>query len=122
MTGAEALLKDGLRALFCIGLTQEFFSLPQAEVPPLAAALTAAFDDLEGRFGVKVLGTFDDDLLQVGVATGYPFISYILAAVPDMKAAVEVTNLLRSPYGDHRLARYFRMEARMGHELFFGTK
>lgn len=122
MSTVDHLLDKGLQALFCIGITQEFFNAPNDEIAGIGAAIFAAFDDLEGRFGVKVLGTFDDDLLQCGATPEFPWISYILAEIPDATAAVEVTNLLRTPYKDHRLVKYLRIEARIGHPLFFGTK
>lgn len=121
MSAFGELTGGRLRALFCIGLTQEFFSLPPSDIPAVGGALKAAFDDLAGRFGVRVIGTFDDDLTQVGVTTGFPWTAYILAEVPDLDAVIEVTNLLRGPCGDAKLFRYFRIEARLGHELFFGT-
>jgi hypothetical protein len=122
MTTVESLLKDGLRTLFCFGLTQEFFNADTETRNAVGAAIKDAFDDLEGRFGVKVLGTYDDDLLQCGPTPAFPWISYILADVPDMEAAVAVTNLVRTPFRDHRLVKYMRVEARMGHKLFFGNR
>lgn len=122
MTTVKDLTKDGLRALFVIGITQEFFNLPRAELREVGAAITAAFDGLERRFGVKVLGTFDDDLLQVGLTRGYPYISYILAEIPNLEAAIEVTNLVRTPYKDGRLVKYITIDARIGHKLFFGNE
>ena len=118
----EDLLGEGLRALFCIGINDDFFRAPPEEKKVVGAALVAAFDDLEGRFGVKVLGTFDDDLLQCGTAQGFPYISYILAEIPDFEAAVAVTNCLREPAGDSILSRYVTIQSRIGHPLFFGAK
>jgi hypothetical protein len=122
MTGIKDLTKDGLRALFVIGITQEFFNLPSVELKNVGAAIKDAFSGLEKRFGVKVLGTFDDDLLQVGLTRGYPYISYILADVPSLESAIEVTNLVRTSYGDGRLVKYITIDARIGHPLFFGNE
>ena len=122
MTTVQDLTKDGLRAMFAIGINQDFFAAPSAELAEIGAAIKAAFADLGGRFGVKVLGTFDDDLLQVGMSRGYPFISYILAEIPNLEAAIEVTNLIRTPFKDGRLAKYLTIDARIGHPLFFGTE
>lgn len=122
MTTVDSLLKDGKRALFCFGLTQEFFNADNDTRAAVGAAIAAAFDNLEGRFGVKVLGTFDDDLLQCGPTPAFPWISYILADVPDLESAVAITNLVRTPFRDHRIVKYMRVEARVGHPLFFGTR
>jgi len=118
----DDLTKDGIRALFCIGLTQEFFSAEGSVKAEVGKTLVSAFGDLEKRFGVKVLGTFDDDLLQAGTTRGYPWLSYILADIPDLKAAIEVTNLMRTPIGSVTLQKYLTIDTRLGHPLFFGAK
>ena len=92
MTTVQDLTKDGLRALFAVGVTQDFFTADSAELGEIGAAIKEAFRDLNERFGVKVLGTFDDDLLQCGESRGYPWISYILAEIPNLEAAIAVTN------------------------------
>ncbi|MDT0682019.1 hypothetical protein RM543_04930 [Roseicyclus sp. F158] len=118
----EDLVGKGLRALFCIEIKEDFFRAKPEEVREIGAALKEAFADLEGRFGVKVLGTFDDDLVQCGAGNGFPFISYILADIPDFEASVAVTNLLRTPFKGSRLNQYMSMQTRVGHPLFFGTE
>lgn len=118
----EDLTGNGLRALFCIGINDDFFRASGEEKKVVGGALKEAFDDLEGRFGVKVLGTLDDDLLQCGVGHDYPYISYILADIPDFEAAVAVTNQVREKAGESLLSRYVTIQTRIGHPLFFGTK
>lgn len=112
-----------VRVLFCIGVLPEFFAAGRAEREAALAAMPPAFDDLSGRFGLTVLGTFDDDRLMVGPSTEWPWTSYILADAPGLDAAVALCNVLReTPVGDeHRLWRYLRIEARIGRELFFGN-
>lgn len=118
---AEKLLKDGLRALFVFSITDLFFQEKADDEKDLGAALQTVYSDLEGRFGIKVLGTLDDDLLQVGPTRNAP-ISYILAEVPNVEAVIAVTNLIRTRFKGAKLARYLTVEARVGHPLFFGTK
>jgi hypothetical protein len=50
--------KEGqpLRVLFWFGVTQTLFDSEPSVLPKVIQGMTAAFDDLEGRFGVKVLG------------------------------------------------------------------
>lgn len=113
---------DPLRVLFCIGVLPAFFDAGGEERHAAMAAIPGAFDDLAGRFGVRVLGTFDDDRLMVGPSSAWPWTSYILADAPGLDAVAAVCDVMRSTeVGDARLWRYLRIEARVGRELFFGT-
>lgn len=109
-----------IRVLFCIGITQSFFDLPVERIPEVFDAFKTAFGKLEERFGVKVLGTLDDDRVQVGQsAAGWPFTSYIMADVPDLDAVVKVCDQLRSTrVGDGLLWRYARIDTRIGRPVF----
>lgn len=105
-----------------MGVSPEFFSADNAHRKLVFDALKEQFDDLKGRFGVTVLGTFDDDRLMVGPSLQWPWTCYILADVPDLAAAIAVCNILReSNVGSDKLWRYLRIEARVGRPLFFGT-
>lgn len=111
---------SGTRALFAFGLTQDFFSEDRARIPAIMDALKAGFADLDVRFGVRVLGTLDDDELMVGAADTWPWTCYILAELPNREAATKVCNLLREiEIGDARLWKYLKIEARLGRPLFF---
>jgi hypothetical protein len=123
MTDYREKANAALRVLFCIGVAQTFFDEEAAGLADLVASIKAAFDDLEGRFGVTVIGTLDDDQLMVGQAPVAPWTAYILADAPDLEAVVAVCNIVRDwPVGKHRLWRYLRIEARVGRELFFATR
>jgi hypothetical protein len=112
-----------LRVLFCIGVTQSFFDEEGARVGPIVQAIQGAFADLGGRFGVRVLGTMDDDELMVGSSAAWPWTCYILADAPDLDAVTAVCNLVReSEVAEHRLWRYMKIEARVGRPLFFGNE
>ena len=116
--------KEGtaLRVLFCFGVTQSFFDADPAGVPAIVKAITEAFADLRGRFGVEVLGTMDDDELIVGASTAWPWTAYVLADVPDLATVAKVTNVLREAEVDgSRLWKYLRVEARVGRPLFFAN-
>ncbi len=117
--------KEGraLRVLFCFGVTQSFFEAEPSSVPRIAAAITEAFADLGSRFGVRVLGTMDDDELQVGASVVWPWTAYVLADVPDLETVTRVTNLLReTEVEEARLWKYLRVEARVGRPLFFANE
>lgn len=109
-----------IRVLFCIGISQSFFDLPVDRIPEAFAAFKTAFSGLEERFGIKVLGTLDDDRVQVGQSSaGWPFTSYIMADVPDLDAVVKVCDQLRTtPVGDGLLWRYARIDTRIGRPVF----
>ncbi len=114
---------SALRVLFCFGVTQSFFDADPASVPAIAKTITDAFADLGGRFGIRVLGTMDDDELQVGASIVWPWTAYVLADVPDIETVTKVTNLLRETEVDgSRLWKYMRVEARIGRPLFFGNE
>ena len=112
-----------LRVLFCFGVSQSFFEEDSARVPELAGAITKAFEDLSGRYGVRVLGTMDDDELMVGPSVVWPWTAYILADAPSLDAVTAVCNILReTEVGPGKLWRYMRVEARVGRPLFFGNE
>lgn len=112
-----------LRSLVCIGVTEAFFSADEEERTAVFHATRAAFDDMPGRFGVKVLGTFDDDTLQIGPSIGFPWTCYLLLEVPSYDAATAITDAFRhTPVGDRQLWRYYKVEARLGRALFFGEE
>jgi hypothetical protein len=113
---------ESLRVLFRIGVSQTFFEEEAGRLPELIPAITDAFDDLGGRFGIEVLGTIDDDELMVGPSSSWPWTAYILADAPSVDAVVAVCNIVRETgVGPHRLWRYLRIEARVGRKLFFGN-
>lgn len=111
-----------IRVLFNIGVLPPFFESPAADREAAMAAIPPAFEDLSGRFGITVLGTFDDDRLMVGPSTDYPWTCCILADVPDLDTAIALCDVIRTTeVGEHRLWRYLKIEARVGRELFFGN-
>ncbi len=115
--------EKSLRVLFCFGVSQSFFEECSAKVPELADAITKAFEDLSGRFGLRVLGTMDDDELMVGPSSVWPWTAYILADAPSLEAVTAVCNILReTEIGTDRLWKYMRVEARVGRPLFFGNE
>lgn len=115
-------MPDKLRVLFCLGVlpaTLEADGQVQAEIMEV---LKTTFADLKGDLGVEVLGTMDDDQLQVGPSTAFPWTAYILADAPDLASVVAVCDLLRqteAPAG--KLWRYLKIEARVGRPLFFAN-
>jgi hypothetical protein len=113
--------KATILTLFCFGVLPDFFQADTATRKQVFDILVTAYADLRGRFGVKVLGTMDDDRSVVGPTMGWPWTCYILAEVPDQAAVTAVCNILREfKIGESLLWRYLKVEARTGRELFFG--
>ena len=114
---------DPFRALFCIGVGASYFEATKDEREEVLAALKEAFADLEGRFGMTVLGTLDDDRFRLVPSAGWPWTAYILADVPGVDTVVAVLNVIRqTTIGEGTLSRYIYMEARVGRKLFFANR
>lgn len=112
---------EPVRALICIGVRDPFFAADATERKLVFDATKAAFSDLRGRFGVEVIGTFDDDTLQVGPSSAAPWTAYILLDAPGYPEVRAITNIIReTPVGDHLMWHYYKVEARIGRSLFFG--
>ncbi|WP_028936185.1 hypothetical protein [Pseudonocardia spinosispora] len=115
--------RKAIRTLFCIGVRDAFFATDAAERALVIDESRRAFADLAGRFGVRVLGTMDDDEVMVGPSTTFPWTAYILADIPDYATAARVCSILRDhPVGEVRLWHYFTIQARLGRPLFFGNE
>jgi hypothetical protein len=118
--GYRADESQGLRVLLCMAVTQTMCDEEQEKLPEIFAKVEEAFRDLEGRFGLRVLGTFDDDQIMIGSSTGWPWTAYVLADAPDYPSIVKACNVIRETLvGPHRLWRYLRLEARVGRRLVF---
>jgi len=118
-------MADGtLRVLFCIGVNPAFFDAGADERQDAFETIKSAFANLGERFGLRVLGTMDDDQTMVGSSSTWPWTCYILADAPDLDAVAGVCNLLRATTlaSGATLWKYLKIEARVGRELFFGNE
>lgn len=109
-----------MRALFCIGINQNFFDATPEEAKAVWLATGQLLNGIEAIPGVRVLGNIDDDQAMVGPSTGWPWTCYVLADVPDIAAVHAACNLLRTTVvgeGPCKLWKYARIEARTGREL-----
>jgi hypothetical protein len=109
-----------LRVLFAFGLTQDFFAEDPARIPAIMEALKSGFANLEERFGVRVLGTLDDDETMVGATPTWPWTCYVLAEARERASVTAVCGLVRELKADGvPLWKYLKVEARLGRPLFF---
>ncbi|MCA6215962.1 IacB protein [Ideonella sp. B7] len=109
-----------MRALFCIGINQNFFDAAPDEAKAVWLACGELFNGIAELPGVTVLGNIDDDLSMVGPSTSWPWTCYILADVPDIQTVHAACNLLRTVVvgeGPYKLWKYAKIEARVGREL-----
>ncbi len=110
--------KSKIRVLFCIAVSQNFFDLPESEIPSVLKVYSKVFSDIANLPGLSVVGTFDDDRVMVGASSGWPWTSYILADVDALDTAIAACNLFRTtPVAGGRMWKYGRIEARIGREL-----
>lgn len=112
-------MADPLRVLFCMGINQNFFDLPKAQIGTVWTAFAGMLRDMEDMDGVTVLGNMDDDAHVVGPSDGWPWTCYVLADVRDQETVKSACNLFRTTMVDeeHALWRYAKIEARMGRAL-----
>lgn len=115
----EATVKEPLRVMFCIGVTQNFFDLPPTRIKAIWEGYVAMMDQLNTMEGVSIIGTMDDDRLMVGTSYSWPWTSYILADVVDYDTVVAGCNLFRTIKisEDEFLWKYGRIEARVGRKF-----
>ena len=108
------------RVLFCIGVNQNFMDATATEMGEVWQAFSAMLKGIYQLSQVNVLGIMDDDRLQVGPSSSFPWTAYIMADVPDFKSGISACDFFRStPVGDgtYKLWKYCKVEARIGREL-----
>ncbi|MBX2857800.1 MAG: hypothetical protein KTR17_03980 [Cellvibrionaceae bacterium] len=64
--------QDTYRAMFCIGVHQNFMDAPKAVKGQIWEAFTAFIKGIDATDGIKILGVLDDDLNQVGPSGDAP--------------------------------------------------
>jgi hypothetical protein len=110
---AEPDFEPPFRVLVLIAATDGWFAATTEErneaTDQLAAVLESARED-----GARLLASFDDDLFLTGQPAPLPYTIFALYDVDDLSVVVRLVHRLRtSP-----LARFLRLEARVGRPLF----
>jgi hypothetical protein len=109
-----------MRALFCIGIRQNFFDAAPDEARDVWLAFGEMMNGIAAVPGVTVLGNIDDDQSMVGESLSWPWTCYVLANVPNIEAVHAACNLFRTTVvgdGPFKLWKYAKVEARVGREL-----
>ena len=113
---------EPLRVLFCIGINQNFFDLPEGGVTTgdVWTSFVGLMDGIKGLAGVDFIGDMDDDTHMVGPSDGWPWTCYLLCDVDTQATVKEACNLLRTLQvgdSDWKLWKYVKIEARIGRAL-----
>lgn len=111
-----------LRVLFCFGINQNFFDLPESGISTgdVWTATVELIDGLKSLPGLEFIADFDDDSHMVGPSSTWPWTFYVLADVDGQETVKDGCNLLRTiTLGESRwkLWRFMTVEARMGRSL-----
>jgi hypothetical protein len=118
MTDQAKASPEPLRVLFCIGVTQNFFELPESGIAAVWKGYGEMMSAMNAMPGVTILGTMDDDRTMVGASASWPWTVYIMADVADLDTVVAACNLFRTvKIGEDRLWKYGKIEARIGRAL-----
>lgn len=101
------------RVMLLIAATDGWFGAERSERETATDELARLLDETEKR-GARLLASFDDDLFLSGQPTPLPYTIHILYDVDDLALVVNLVHRLRTS----DLARFLRLEARIGRPLF----
>lgn len=101
-----------IRALICAGVLPSFFEASLQDRKQVFEQCRDVFGGWKERFGIEVIGSLDDDQIQIGPALTYPWTFYVLCDAPSRKALIDMVNRLRE--GDPPLFKYVKLEVRTG--------
>lgn len=101
------------RVMLLIAATEGWFVAPRIERESATAELARLLRDTEER-GARLLASFDDDLFLSGQPAPLPYTIHVLYDFDDLALVVELVHRLRTS----ELARFLRLEARIGRALF----
>lgn len=101
------------RVMVMLAATQGWFGAGAAEREAATDELARLLRTTEER-GARLLASFDDDLFLSGQPATLPYTIHVLYDVDDLALVVELVHGLRTS----ALARFLRVEARVGRSLF----
>ena len=101
-----------IRALVCAGVLPSFFAASLQERRRVFGQCREVFGNWKERYGIEIIGSLDDDQVQIGPTFSYPWTFYILCDSPDLALLISVVDSLR--HGDPPLFKYIKLEVRTG--------
>jgi hypothetical protein len=113
-----------VRVMFCVGGVQNFFDIAgTADGKRVLEVARALFQSIGDRSDVRILATMDDDQLQVGASSGFPYTAYLIADVDNLEAVIAACNSFKESQIDGSpLTRFLRLDARLGRPLLDDLK
>jgi len=96
-----------------------WYSAPDAQARERLVRRLQDFFDGWIASGATLVGSFDDDFFVVGQPSSVGWSIAVLFDVPDLEIVVDRLNTLRQDVDGLRLDSAFRVEARVGRNLFF---
>ena len=106
------------RVLLLVAATDGWYQAADAGVRERIVARLRSFFDRWQQEGARLLGTFDDDYFVVGQPSSLGYSIFALWDVDDVAFIPTVMNSLREDVDGVRLDSCFRMEVRVGRNLF----
>lgn len=106
------------RVLLLVAASDGWYQAEDAAARGGVLARLQAFFDGWREGGATLLGSFDDDYLVVGQPSSLGWSIFVLYDVPSLDLVVERINSTREEADGVRLDRAFRMEVRLGRNLF----
>lgn len=111
-----------LRVLFCLGINQNFFDLPEGGVTTgdVWTAFVALMDGIKALDGIDFIGDIDDDSTMVGPSDSWPWTCYLLADADGhdtVKAACGLIRTIGVGESEWKLWKFVKIEARIGRAL-----
>ena len=101
------------RVMLLMAATDGWFDADPSEREVATDELSRLLRETEER-GARLLASFDDDLFLSGQPAPLPYTIHILYDVDDLALVVDLVHRLRTS----DLARFLRLEARIGRPLF----
>lgn len=92
----------------------------EARADAILPAMKALLEEWEAQ-GVRLIGSFDDDLFIVGPPASVDFSIYMLFEVNSLDVLVGMLQRVRETADGVRLDEYIRFEARVGRALFLAS-
>jgi hypothetical protein len=113
MEYAEPDFDPPYRVLVLVAATDGWYGASREEREAATDELGAILREAEDG-GARMLASFDDDLFLTGQPAPLPYTIFVLYDVDDLAVVVRLVHRLRTS----EVARYLRLEARVGRPLF----
>jgi hypothetical protein len=113
MEYAEPDFDPPYRVLVLVAATDGWYGASREEREGATDELGAILREAENG-GARMLASFDDDLFLTGQPAPLPYTIFVLYDVDDLAVVVRLVHRLRTS----EVARYLRLEARVGRPLF----